>query len=134
MELVTLIATAKFGLEAVVKRELLALGFDEVRVSEGRVAFAASLDDIPQANLWLRCADRVLLQVGEFAAVTFDELYEGTRALPWERWIPPDGRFPVNARSVRSQLQSERSSQAIVKKAVAERLAAEHLLFTSQVD
>lgn len=126
MESVTLIATAKFGLEAVVKRELLALGFEEVRVSEGRVVFAASLDDIPRSNLWLRCADRVLLQVGEFAASTFDELYEGTRALPWARWIPPDGRFPVNARSVRSKLQSERSSQAIVKKAVAEQLAAAH--------
>lgn len=126
MESVTLIATAKFGLEAVVKRELLALGFDDLRVSEGRVTFAASLEDIPRVNLWLRCADRVLLQVGEFAAVTFDELYERTRALPWERWIPPDGRFPVNARSVRSRLQSERSSQAIVKKAVVERLAAAH--------
>ena len=126
MEPVTLIATAKFGLEAVVKRELQALGFDEVRVSEGRVAFAASLADIPRANLWLRCADRVLLEVGEFTAVTFDELFEQTRALPWERWIAPDGRFPVNARTVQSTLQSERSCQAIVKKAVAARLAAAH--------
>ena len=126
MEPVTLIATAKFGLEAVVKREVLALGFDEVRVSEGRVVFAATLDGIPRANLWLRCADRVLLWVGEFTAVTFDELYEQTRALPWERWIAPDGRFPVNARAVHSALQSERSCQAIVKKAVAERLAAAH--------
>ena len=123
MDSVTLIATAKFGLEAVVKREVLALGFDEVRVSEGRVAFTSSLDGIPRANLWLRCADRVLLQVSEFPAVTFDDLFEQTRALPWERWIPPDGRFPVNARAVRSTLQSERSSQAIVKKAVAARLS-----------
>ncbi|MCW5847578.1 MAG: class I SAM-dependent RNA methyltransferase [Anaerolineae bacterium] len=123
---VTLIATTKFGLEAVVKRELLALGFDEMRVSQGRVAFTASTDDIPRANLWLRCADRVLLQVGEFTAVTFDELYEQSRALPWEQWITPDGRFPVNARTVHSTLQSERSCQAIVKKAVAERLAAAH--------
>ena len=123
---VTLIATTKFGLEAVVKRELLALGFDEMRVSQGRVAFTASLDDVPRANLWLRCADRVLLQVGEFTAVTFDELYEQSRALPWEQWIVPDGRFPVNARTVHSTLQSERSCQAIVKKAVAERLAAAH--------
>lgn len=123
---VTLIATTKFGLEAVVKRELLALGFDEMRVSQGRVAFTASTDDIPRSNLWLRCADRVLLQVGEFTAVTFDELYEQSRALPWEQWITPDGRFPVNARTVHSTLQSERSCQAIVKKAVAERLAAAH--------
>lgn len=121
-----MIATTKFGLEAVVKRELLALGFDEMRVSQGRVAFTASTDDIPRSNLWLRCADRVLLQVGEFTAVTFDELYEQSRALPWEQWITPDGRFPVNARTVHSTLQSERSCQAIVKKAVAERLAAAH--------
>ncbi|MBP6016328.1 MAG: class I SAM-dependent RNA methyltransferase [Candidatus Promineofilum sp.] len=130
MEPVTLIATTKFGLEAVVKRELLALGFDEMAISEGRVAFTASLDDIPRANLWLRCADRVVLQVGEFTAVTFDELYEQTRALPWEQWIAPDGRFPVNARTVHSTLRSERSCQAIVKKAVAERLAAGHAVAT----
>lgn len=126
MESVTLIATAKFGLEAVVKREVLALGFDDVRTGEGRVAFSAAPGDIPRANLWLRCADRVLLQVGEFPALTFDELFEQTRALPWEQWIPADGRFPVNARTVRSTLQSERSCQAIVKKAVAARLAAAH--------
>jgi putative N6-adenine-specific DNA methylase len=126
MKSVTLIATAKFGLEAVVKREALALGFDEVRAGEGRVSFAAALEGIPRANLWLRCSDRVLLQVGQFAAVTFDELFEQTKALPWEQWIPPDGRFPVNARAVRSTLQSERSCQAIVKKAVAARLAAAH--------
>ena len=126
MEPIILIATAKFGLEAVVKREVQALGFADVRASEGRVAFSAAPDDIPGANLRLRCADRVLLQVGEFPALTFDDLFEQTRALPWEQWIPADGRFPVNARAVRSTLQSERSCQAIVKKAVAERLAAAH--------
>ncbi len=126
MEPITLIATAKFGLEAVVRRELEALGFVDTVVSEGRVAFVATPDAIPRANLWLRCAGRVQLQLGEFTAVTFDELFEQTRALPWEQWIPADGRFPVNARSVRSALQSERSCQAIVKKAVVERLAAAH--------
>ncbi len=126
MEPVTLIASTKFGLEAVVKRELQALGFDELHVSEGRVTFAASLDDIPRVNLWLRCADRVLLPVGEFTAVTFDELFEQTRSLPWEQWITPDGRFPVSARTVNSTLRSERSCQSIVKKAAAERLAAAH--------
>ena len=126
MEPIILIATAKFGLEAVVKREVQALGFADVRAGEGRVAFSAAPDDIPGANLRLRCADRVLLQVGEFPALTFDDLFEQTRALPWEQWIPADGRFPVNARAVRSTLQSERSCQAIVKKAVAERLAAAH--------
>ena len=126
MEPITLIATAKFGLEAVVKREVAALGFDDVRGGEGRVTFSAAAEDIPRANLWLRCADRVLVQLGEFPALSFDELFQQTRALPWEQWIPADGRFPVNARAVRSTLQSERSCQAIVKKAVAERLMAAH--------
>lgn len=128
----TLITTAKFGLEALVKRELLALfPAADVRVSEGRVTFdpgpeVSAATAVARANLWLRCADRVLLQLGEFAAETFDDLFTHTRALPWEQWIPPDGRFPVSARAVRSTLQSERSCQAIVKKAIAERLLAAH--------
>jgi putative N6-adenine-specific DNA methylase len=72
--------------------------------------------------LWLRCADRVLLKMGEFTAVTFDDLFEQTKALPWEDWITQDGRFPVNAKTVKSELRSGRSCQAIVKKAVVERL------------
>jgi len=124
MEEITLIATTKFGLEALVKRELQDLGFTELLVSEGRVEFAAAPHDIPRLNLWLRCADRVLVKVGEFTAVTFDELFEQTKALPWEKWITADGEFPINARSVKSTLQSERTCQAIVKKAVAERLSA----------
>jgi putative N6-adenine-specific DNA methylase len=124
MQDITLIATTKFGLEALVKRELQDLGFADVTVSEGRVAFAATVNDIPRANLWLRCADRVQVQMGEFTAVSFDELFEQTKALPWEAWITPDGQFTVNARSVKSTLQSERTCQGIVKKAVAERLSA----------
>ena len=126
METITLIATAKFGLEALVKREVEALGFTDLRVSDGRIEFEAAVDDIPRLNLWLRCADRVLLKMGEFSAVTFDELFEGTKALPWERWITQDGRFTVNARTVKSTLQSERTSQAIVKKAVVERLKEQY--------
>ncbi len=102
MEQVTLIATATFGLEMVVKQEVKALGFADLRVTDGKVAFAATLADIPRANMWLRCADRVLLKVGAFTAVTFDDLFEQTKALPWERWIPVDGRFPVSGKSVKS--------------------------------
>ena len=126
METITLIATAKFGLEALVKREVEALGFTDLRVSDGRIEFEATVADIPRLNLWLRCADRVLLKMGKFSAVTFDELFEGTKALPWERWITQDGRFTVNARTVKSTLQSERTSQAIVKKAVVERLKEQY--------
>ncbi|MCO6450099.1 MAG: class I SAM-dependent RNA methyltransferase [Caldilineales bacterium] len=119
---VTLIAIMTFGLEAVVKREVQALGFEDVRVSEGKVEFDATLADIPRANLWLRSADRVLIKMGEFPALTFDELFEQTRALPWEDWIPREGAFPVAGKAVKSTLGSFRACQSIVKKAVVERL------------
>jgi len=119
---VELIATATFGLEAVVKRELQNLGYGDVNVSDGRVDFAGDLKAVPRANLWLRSADRVLLKVGEFKASTFDELFEKTKVLPWSDWIPPDGRFPVNGKSIKSRLFSISDCQAIVKKAVVESL------------
>jgi len=119
---VTLIATTKFGLEMIVKQEVQALGFEEIVVSDGRIEFEATLADIPKANLWLRCADRVLLKIAEFPAHTFDDLFEQTTALPWEDWITRDGRFTVNAKSHKSALKSARSCQSIVKKAVVERL------------
>ncbi|MEZ4592145.1 MAG: class I SAM-dependent RNA methyltransferase [Chloroflexota bacterium] len=119
---ITLIATAKFGLEMIVKQEVQALGFAEVVVSDGRIEFQATLADIPKANLWLRTADRVLLKIAEFPAHTFDDLFEQTTALPWEAWITRDGRFPVNAKTHKSVLKSGRSCQSIVKKAVVERL------------
>ncbi len=122
MDKITLIATVTFGLETLVKQEVRALGFDDLRVSEGKIEFDATLADIPRANLWLRCADRVLLKMGQFTAVTFDDLFEQTKALPWEDWITPDGQFTVNAKTVKSTLQSGRACQSIVKKAVVERL------------
>lgn len=122
MEKINLIAIHTFGLEAVVKRELQALGFENFNVSNGKVEFEAVPDDIPKANLWLRCADRVLLKMGEFRAVTFDELFEQTKALPWEDWITQDGQFTVTGKAVKSTLGSVRACQAIVKKAVVERL------------
>jgi putative N6-adenine-specific DNA methylase len=122
MNEITLIATATFGLEKVVKNEVIALGFENIKVSEGKVEFEATLGDIPRANLWLRSADRVLLKIGEFEAFTFDELFEKTKALPWENLITEDGKFDVNGKAVKSTLGSIRACQAIVKKAVVERL------------
>ena len=116
MNEITLIATAAFGLEKVVKNELIALGFENIKVSEGKVEFEATLGDIPRANLWLRSADRVLLKMGEFAAFTFDELFEKTKALPWENLITKDGKFDVNGKAVKSTLGSIRACQSIVKK------------------
>ncbi len=123
---ITLIATLTFGLEAVVKRELLKLGFQDIKSSNGKVEFSASVYDIPKANLWLRSADRVWLKFGEFEAVTFDELFEQTKALPWEDWIGADDAFPVIGKSVKSTLGSVRACQSIVKKAVADRLMVAH--------
>ena len=126
MEKISLIAIHSFGLEAVVKRELLELGFDDLTVSNGQVEFQAEVDQIPLPNMWLRAADRVLLKIGEFKAETFDELFEQTKALPWEDWIGPDAQFPVTGKSVKSTLGSVRACQSIVKKAVVERLMEAH--------
>lgn len=93
-----------------------------MQVEDGRVLFAAGPEAIAKANLWLRSADRVQLVLGEFEARTFDELFEKTKALPWEEWIPRDGEFPVQGKSVKSQLFSVPDCQAIVKKAVVEKL------------
>ena len=123
---ITLLATTRYGLERVVKNELLALGFNDLDVSAGLIAFPATVADIPRVNLWLRTVDRVRVVVGEFKAVTFDDLFEQTKALPWEEWISADGRFIITGKSHKSTLFSIRSSQAIVNKAIAERLMAAH--------
>ena len=122
MKKIPLIATLSFGLEAVVKRELMALGFENIIASNGKVEFTAVPEDIPTANLWLRSADRVLLKMASFPATTFEELFEQTRALAWESWITKDGRFTVTGKSIKSTLGSVRACQSIVKKAVVERL------------
>lgn len=123
---IELIATATFGLEAVVKKELLALGYEELSVENGKVTFKATEKDIPIANLWLRTADRVLLKMGEFKATSFEELFEKTKALPWEEWITEDGEFTVKGKSVKSKLYSISDCQAIVKKAVVEKLKTKY--------
>ncbi|MNX25234.1 Ribosomal RNA large subunit methyltransferase K/L [compost metagenome] len=110
------------GLESIVARELKDLGYEDVRVENGRVNFTGDFIDICRCNLWLRTSDRVLVKLGEFTAVTFDELFEGTKALPWQDWIPAHGEFPVEGRSHKSQLSSVPACQGIVKKAIVEKL------------
>ena len=122
MARVELIATTAFGLEAVCKRELLNLGFTDIKVENGKLTFVAEEKDIPRVNLWLRTADRVLLKMGEFKALTFDELFEQTKALPWDEWIPEDGNFIVEGKSQDSKLFSISDSQRIVEKAIVEKL------------
>ena len=116
-----LAATAAFGLEPVVGRELRAMGY-EPQVDTGVVRFVGGPADVVRANLWLRCADRVLIELGTFPAATFDQLFEGTKTLPWEEWLAQDVVFPVEGWCVRSTLMSVSDCQSIVKKAVVERL------------
>ncbi|ABR50627.1 putative RNA methylase [Alkaliphilus metalliredigens QYMF] len=123
---VELIATATFGLEAVVAREVKKLGYEDVEVENGRVTFTADESAICRTNLWLRTADRVLIKIGQFKATTFDELFEKTKALPWHEWIPKDGIFPVDGKSIKSQLASVPNCQSIVKKAVVEKLKSKY--------
>ncbi|MGP4060040.1 THUMP domain-containing class I SAM-dependent RNA methyltransferase [Halobacillus sp. H74] len=123
---VTLIATAAMGLEAIVGKEVKALGYEDVQVENGRVFFEADVSAIPRANLWLRTADRVKLQVGRFKATSFDQLFEQTKALPWEDFIAEEGEFPVVGKSVKSKLYSVPDCQSIVKKAIVERLKVKH--------
>ncbi|NLV16659.1 MAG: class I SAM-dependent RNA methyltransferase [Syntrophomonadaceae bacterium] len=122
MKSIELIATAAFGLEAVVAREVKNLGYEEVRVEDGKVTFRADLRAIARANIWLRSADRVLLKLGAFPATTFEELFKGTRNLDWPAWLPKNANFPVQGKSVRSKLFSVPDCQAIVKKAIVEKM------------
>ncbi len=117
-----LIATATFGLEAVVKREIQNLGYKVVKSEDAKITFLGDERAIVRSNLWLRSADRVLLKMGEFTALTFEELFQQTKAIPWEELIPIDGKFTVTGTSVKSKLHSVPSCQSIVKKAVVERL------------
>ena len=120
MSQLELIATAAFGLEAVLAEEVRKLGYPDVNVDNGKVTFTADTGALCRANLWLRTADRVRLKVGEFKAVTFDELFEKTRSLPWPELIPAGAAFPVDGKSVKSTLFSISDCQAITKKAVVE--------------
>ncbi len=123
MEKLSLIAPCHFGLEAVLKREIYDLGYDVTRTADGRVSFAGDAEAVALANIGLRTAERLLIEVGAFHAETFEEFFEGIRALPWERYIPADGRFWVTKVStVKSKLFSASDLQSVAKKAMVERL------------
>ncbi len=121
-----LIATTAFGLEAVVGREMQHLGYSTTTLQPGRILTEADHHAICRLNVHLRSAERVLVCVGSFPANDFGLLFDGTKALPWEQWIPADGQFPVRGRSVKSQLSSVPACQRMVKKAVADRLLEAH--------
>lgn len=118
-----LIVPCHFGLEAPLKREITELGYEIASVEDGRVTFYGDEEACVRANIFLRTAERVLIKIGSFHAKTFEELFQGTKALPWEEWIPKDGKFWVaKAASVKSALFSPSDIQSVMKKAMVERL------------
>lgn len=122
-----LIAPCHFGLEAVLKKEIYDLGYEIKKVEDGKVTFLGDEEAICRANIFLRTAERVLLKVGEFKAETFDELFEGTKALPWEAYLPKDGKFWVaKATSIKSKLFSPSDIQSIMKKAIVEKMKQQY--------
>lgn len=127
MKLFELIAPCHFGLEAVLKREIYELGYEITKVEDGRVFFEGDAEAICRANIFLRTAERVLLKVGQFHAETFEDLFQGIKKIPWEDYIPADGRFWVTkASSIKSKLFSPSDIQSIVKKAIVERMKEEY--------
>lgn len=123
MKRIEIVAPCHFGLEAVLKKEIIDLGYNITQVEDGRVTFEGDEEAVCRANVFLRTAERVMIKVGKFNAYTFDELFEGTKALEWENYIPVNGKFWVTkASSVKSKLFSTSDIQRIVKKAVVDRL------------
>ena len=127
MERLELIAPCHFGLEAVLKREILELGYEIIRVEDGRILFEGDAEAVCRANIYLRTAERILIKAREFHAETFEELFQGTKAIPWEHYIPVNGKFYVTkAASVKSKLFSPSDIQSIMKKAMVERMKEVH--------
>lgn len=123
MKALELIAPCHFGLESVLKREIQDIGYEIIQVEDGRITFRGDEEAIVRANLFIRTAERILLKVGGFPAKSFDELFEATKALPWEQYLPKDGRFWVSKASTKNSiLFSSSDIQSIVKKAIVERL------------
>ena len=117
------IAPCHFGLEAVLKREIQDLGYEIVQVEDGKVTFKGDVAAICRANIFLRTTERILIKIAKFKATTFDELFEKTKAIPWEEYIPEDGKFWVaKATSIKSKLFSPSDIQSIMKKAMVDRM------------
>ncbi len=126
MEQFEIIVPTLFGLESFVSREVRRLGLETTSVEDGRVTFKGGWRDVCRANINIRTGERVLIKTAEFTAKSFDELFEKTKAVDWERWLPKDCAFPVKGHCLKSQLASGRDCQAIIKKAVADRLSQKY--------
>lgn len=121
---ITLTATCLFGLERLLGEEIEALGYDRVETIDGRITYRGDEEAIALSNIFLRYAERVFINLGKFSSDTFDALFEGTKALPWENWIGRDDAFPVKGHSIKSKLYSIPDCQRIVKRAVVDRLSS----------
>ncbi|MCI9082580.1 MAG: class I SAM-dependent RNA methyltransferase [Lachnospiraceae bacterium] len=127
MKTYELIAPCHFGLEAVLKKEIYELGYEITKVEDGRVTFEGDAEAVCRANIFLRTAERILLKAGQFHAETFEELFQGIKSIPWENYIPENGRFWVaKASSIKSKLFSPSDIQSIVKKAMVERMKQQY--------
>ncbi len=124
-ESLRIIAATAFGMEAICKREMQKLGYDELTVENGRIEIDGGFEDVVRLNLWLRTAERIKIKVAQFKAETFTELFDETKKIEWGNFIPVGGAFPVDAKSVKSKLFSLSDCQKIVKKAIAEKLKEE---------
>lgn len=123
---IELVATCLFGLEKYLGEEIEALGYKRTQTIDGRVTFRGGIEAIARCNIWLRYAERLFISMGSFKADSFDSLFEGTKALPWEYWIGKNDAFPVKGHSVKSTLFSIPDCQKIVKKAVVDRLSSKY--------
>ena len=127
MKKLELITPCHFGLETVLKKEIYDLGYEVAQVEDGRITFEGDAEAICRANIFLRTTERVLLKVGRFYATTFEELFTGIKSLPWEDYIPADGKFWVTkASSIKSKLFSPSDIQSVAKKAMVERMKQEY--------
>ncbi len=126
MENFEIIIPTVFGLEAFTSREVKALGYETTQVEDGRVTFSGNPEAVCRANLWIRTGERILIKIAEFEAKTFDELFEGTKAVDWSVWIGKDCAFPVTGYCLKSKLASTRDSQAIIKKAIVDSLSQKY--------
>ncbi len=126
MQKYNFIATTTFGLESTVKRECQRLGFEDIKVQDGRVDFTGDFYDMAKANIHLRSADRVLWNVGEFKATTFEELFQGVKRFDWQKYLPMNANFHVNGKSVKSQLSSVPACQKITEKAIIEKMKTKY--------
>lgn len=126
MDKFEIVITTLFGLESLVAREVRRLGYETTAVEDGRVTFMGDMEAVCRANMWIRTGERVLIKVAEFTAVTFDELFEGTKNADWSRWIGEKDAFPVKGHSLKSTLASVRDCQSVIKKAVADNLSSKY--------